>query len=170
MSSAGAELRLAKRSDVRSIAVMSRDLIENGLGWSYPPHRIDALLARSDTVGLVATVDTALAGFAIMSYGDERAHLVLLAVRAAHRRHGIGQRMVNWLLETAVTAGIVSVHLELRARNREAYSFYRALRFAETLRLDGYYRGRETAIQMLRVLRTEAFAPVAWRPPTLDPR
>src|SRR5256885_10067329 len=44
----------------------------------------------------------------IMEFGDERAHLVLLAVRPSHRRSGIGQRMVEWMLESARCAGIRS--------------------------------------------------------------
>ena len=105
-----------------------------------------------------------------MSFGDERAHLVLLAVRPALRQRGVGRRVVEWLIESAKTAGLSSVHVEMRAQNAAAHAFYRALGFSETLRLAGYYRGRETAIRMLRVLRTGAATPVTWRPPTLDPR
>jgi [ribosomal protein S18]-alanine N-acetyltransferase len=164
------KVRLARQSDARSIAVMSRDLIETGLGWSYPPHRISALLTDRDTVALVARSGEALAGFGIMSFGEEHSHLVLLAVRPAHRRRGVARRVLDWLLESAMIAGIASVHVELRAHNRDAYAFYRALGFAETLRLEGYYRGRETAIRMLRLLRTTPATPVHWQPPTLDAR
>ena len=69
-----------------------------------------------------------------------------------------------------MTAGLVSVHVEMRAQNSAAFAFYRSLGFSETLRLAGYYRGRETAIRMLRVLRTTALTPEPWRPPTLDRR
>ena len=170
MSHSDIELRLARSSDARSIAVMSRDLIETGLGWSYPPHRIVALVSDRDTVSLVARSAGALAGFGIMSFGEEHSHLVLLAVRPAQRRRGVARRVLDWLLESALTAGIAAVHVELRAHNRDAYAFYRAMGFTETLRLAGYYRGRETAIRMLRVLRTTPATPVYWRPPTLDAR
>lgn len=170
MSAMNIEVRLAREADARPIAVMSRDLIETGLGWSYPPHRVAALVSDRNTVSLVARSGEALAGFGIMSFGEEHAHLVLLAVRPAHRRRGVARRVLEWLLESAVTAGIVSVHVELRAHNRDAYAFYGALGFAETLRLAGYYRGRETAIRMLRLLRTTPSTPVHWQPPTLGAR
>ena len=170
MNHSDIELRLARSSDARSIAVMSRDLIETGLGWSYPPHRIVALLGDRNTVSLVARRGEALAGFGIMSFGEEHAHLVLLAVRPAQRRRATPRRVLEWILESALTAGIGSVHVELRAHNRDAYAFYRAMGFTETLRLAGYYRGRETAIRMLRMLRTAPVTPVYWRPPTLDAR
>ncbi len=170
MSHTDIEVRLARPGDARSIAIMSRDLIETGLGWSYPPHRITALVTDRDTVSLVARRGEALAGFGIMSFGEEHAHLVLLAVRPAQRRRGVARRVLEWLLESALTAGIASVHVELRAHNRDAYAFYHALGFAETLRLAGYYRGRETAIRMLRLLRTTTSTTVHWQPPTLGAR
>ena len=37
-------LLLACRDDARAMALMSRDLIETGLGWSYPTDRIRRLL------------------------------------------------------------------------------------------------------------------------------
>jgi ribosomal-protein-alanine N-acetyltransferase len=81
---------------------------------------------------------------------------------------GIGRRMTQWLVETAVTAGIATLHVELRVQNKAAYSFYRALGFEQTLHIAGYYGGRETAIRMMRLLRTPGLLPLAWRPPTLD--
>jgi len=49
---------------------------------------------------------------------------------------------------------MISVHVELRASNEAALSFYRATGFAETFRVPGYYRGRETAVRMIRLLGT----------------
>ena len=61
--------------------------------------------------------------------------------------------MIEWLLASAQVAGVSSVHVELRASNAPAYAFYRALGFVETIRVPGYYRGRETALRMIRMLR-----------------
>jgi ribosomal-protein-alanine N-acetyltransferase len=158
-------VQLASRSDVQAIAAMSRDLIECGLGWEYRPERIRGLIAQRETIALVARDGDRVMGFAIMSFGDEYAHLVLMAVRPAGQRRGIARRMTQWLVESAVTAGIASIHLELRAQNKDGFAFYRALGFAETLRLPGYYRGRETAIRMIRVLRPPHVSAPIWRPP-----
>jgi [ribosomal protein S18]-alanine N-acetyltransferase len=168
MNLTGISLRLARRSDAPTLAAMSRDLIETGLGWHYRSERIAQLLCNAETASLVATEGPLTAGFAIMTLGDERAHLVLLAVRPDHHRRGVGRRMTQWLVETAMTAGIATLHVELRAQNKAAYAFYRALGFEQTLRIAGYYRGRETAIRMMRMLRAPGLLPLAWRPPTLD--
>ena len=149
-------LQFAERSDAAVLAVMSRDLIEDGLGWRYRTQSVRHLIADPETVTLVARNGVAVAGFGIMKFGEERAHLVLLAVGPDYRRRGIARRVIQWLVESAATAGVVSIHVELRARNTGAYAFYRAIGFAETLRLPGYYSGRETAIRMLRMLRAPA--------------
>jgi len=161
-------LQLAGRADAQTIATMSRDLVESGLGWEYRAERIRAMIADRDMVTLVARDGDRLMGFASMSFGDEHAHLVLMAVRPAGQRRGIARRMTDWLLETAATAGVASIHLELRAQNKDAYAFYRALGFTETLRLPGYYRGLETAVRMIRVLRAPRVVPqpLPWRPPS----
>jgi [ribosomal protein S18]-alanine N-acetyltransferase len=161
-------LRLARRADAPTLAAMSRDLIETGLGWNYRPERVAKLLGDPETVTVVACDRGRTVGFAIMSLGDERAHVVLLAVQPSHQMRGVGRRMTEWLITTAVTAGVASIHVELRKTNRAAFALYRATGFTETLRLQGYYRGRETAIRMMRLLRVPGALPQAWSPPARD--
>src|SRR3954471_6341755 len=174
MTATAITLRIAQPDDAQAIALMSRDLIEAGLGWKYEPERIRRAMNDRDTVTLVACERSQLVGFAIMEFGDERAHLVLLAVRPTHRRTGIGQRMLEWLVESARCAGIASIHLELRAGNEAARRFYRAMGFYETVLVPGYYRSgegrKEGALRMLRVLRVPGPLPAAWRPPRLEDR
>jgi len=161
-------IRLAELRDAQAIGFMSRDLIESGLGWKYDAERILRAMRQRETVVLVACERGLIVGFAVMEFGDERAHLVLLAVRPAHRRRGIGRGLLDWLLASARAAGMESVHLELRAGNEAARGFYRALGFSETLLVPGYYRGREAALRMLRLLRAPGATPFTWRPPALD--
>lgn len=160
-------IRPAEIRDAQAIAVMSRDHIETGLGWKYDAARVMRAIRHRDTCVIVACDPRAPIGFAVMEFGDERAHLVLLAVQPRLRRHGIGRALVEWLLESARTAGIESVHLELRANNEASRRFYRALDFAETVLVPRYYNGREAAMRMIRVLRTPGPLPLAWRPPAL---
>jgi len=160
-------LEFCRRDETAALARMSRDLIETGLGWSYRPERVARFLADPDAVTLVARVGSRVAGFAVMSFGDERAHLVLLAVVPEYRRHGIARRLVGWLVDSALTAGMASIHVELRADNDGAYAFYRALGFGEICRIPGYYRGRETALRMVRLLRQAGAAVAQWPPPAI---
>jgi ribosomal-protein-alanine N-acetyltransferase len=94
-----------------------------------------------------------IAGFAIMRYGEDLAHLNLLAVDPAHRRRGIARALVRWLEETALTAGTFIIGLELRAGNEAARALYRALGYHELGQIPGYYQGVESAIRMTRDVR-----------------
>jgi len=103
---------------------------------------------------LTARHDATVAGFAVMRYGDDVAHLNLLAVDPAHRRHGLARQIITWLEETALTAGTFIIGLELRATNHGALAFYAALGYRELGRVSGYYQGVEHAIRMARDVRT----------------
>ena len=168
MASLDLALRLAEDGDSQAIASMSRDLIEAGLGWQYRPKRVRDLIADPETVTLVACDRDRVIGFAAMSFGEERAHLVLMAVRPTHQRRGVATRMLAWLRESAVTAGMASIHVELREHNVPALSFYRAHGFSETRELPGYYRGRETGIRMGSALRARGALPAPWRMRRVD--
>ncbi|MCX7893244.1 MAG: GNAT family N-acetyltransferase [Burkholderiales bacterium] len=153
MKARNVTLRLANGGDARAIAALSRDLIEHGLGWSWTPERVARNLANPDTSAVVACEGARLIGFAIMYFGDEAAHLNLLAVRAEYQRAGVGRRLFEWLRESALVAGIAVVRLELRASNRAGRRFYASLGFEETGFVPFYYRGRETALRMALRLR-----------------
>ena len=168
MTAHATTIRLADARDAQAIALMSRDLVESGLGWKYDAARVLRAMRDPDTLAPVACDGGRIAGFGLMEFGEERAHLVLLAVRPAQRRLGIGRRLLEWLLESARTAGIASLHLELRTGNEAAQRFYRAMGFDETIVVPGYYRGREAALRMIRVLRSPGPLPYAWRPPRVE--
>ena len=178
MTARAITIRLADPRDAQAIATMSRDFIESGLGWKYDAAKVLRAMRDRDTLAVVACESLkspgrgAVTGFAIMEFGDERAHLVLLAVRPSHRRLGIGQRLLDWLLESARVAGMASIHLELRAGNDAARRFYRAMGFYETVLVPGYYRSgegrKEGALRMLRVLRNPGPVPYTWRPPKTE--
>jgi ribosomal-protein-alanine N-acetyltransferase len=165
MATVDVELGLAGLRHAETLAVMSRDLIEAGLGWGYRPERMAKLITARDTTTLVAHERARCVGFAVMTFGDERAHLILLAVRPSHRRRGVGRQMMAWLLDSAMTAGMASVHLELLEDNAAARAFYHALGFTETIRLPGYYRGQKAAVRMTLILRAPGLRIATWQPP-----
>lgn len=151
-------LRLARPADATLVATMSREYIEDGLRWTWRPARVARQIENRDTVVLVALDGRQLAGFAIMNFGDESAHLNLIAVDPAFRLRGLGRRMMQWLEKTACTAGAFRVTLEVRARSLGARCFYRRLGYKEVVLLRGYYQGAEDAIRMHRDLRARFIA------------
>lgn len=138
------------------MARMSRELIEAGLAWRYTPARMASLIRDHETVALVACKGSRVQGFAVMQFGEEHAHLSLLCVRPACQRQGIGRCLIEWLVESARVAGIVSIRLELRVDNAAALGLYRSMGFAETRLEPGYYDGQMAARRMMRALRASA--------------
>ncbi len=147
-----AVLSLARESDAKEIAEMSRDLIEHGLAWSWTQGRVRRAILGRDCCVLVARRDHRVAAFAIMHFGDELAHLNLLAVAEEHRRQGLGRQLIGWLSQSVVEAGIFRIDLELRATNGDARAFYESLGFQSLNLVQGYYQGREPALRMTRRL------------------
>ena len=91
-------LRAGQVSDATTIARMARDYVEDGLRWTWRPRRIQRALLDRNTTVLVAEVPrgwgTEIAGFAIMRFEDERAHLSLLAVHPLYRRRRIARDLL----------------------------------------------------------------------------
>ena len=136
---------------------MSRDLIEQDLPWVWTPARVQHAISRVETSVVVARRERpgnsrSIAAFAIMHFGDDVAHLNLLAVAAAHRRQGLGRQLLTWLTRTAIEAGVFRINLELRTQNLEARAFYERLGFDQLNVVQGYYQGREAALRMSRRL------------------
>lgn len=152
MISSELSLRLARLADATTIANLSRELIEYGLRWRWTPMRVAASIRNSDVNVLVACIRANIAGFAIMRYRDDDAHLDLLAVAPPYRRAGVGRQLLEWLEKCAVVAGIFSVALEVRAANEGAQRFYQRMGYRTLVHLPGYYQGVEAALRMGRDL------------------
>ncbi|HET9864824.1 MAG TPA: GNAT family N-acetyltransferase [Steroidobacteraceae bacterium] len=141
-------IRLAASVDAEGIAAMSRDHIEQGLGWSWTVERVRRAIRDRDTNVAVVHEDGKLIAFGIMSYRDEVAHLLLFAVRRSHQRRGIGSEVLRWLEAVALASGITRIDLECRRDNAAARNFYGEHGYHEHVISRGYYRGVEDAVRL----------------------
>ena len=148
----GYRFELASPRDAVAIAALSRRLIEVGLPPAWPADRVLCHIKRTDSVVLTARFQgrwaTSLAAFAIMQFGEDHAHLNLLAVDTPHQRRGVGRQLMNWLHESALVAGTFVLGLELRATNIGARRFYESLGYQAGPLMRGYYQGLEDAQRM----------------------
>jgi ribosomal protein S18 acetylase RimI-like enzyme len=139
-------IRLADVHDAVPIATMSRDLIEQGLGWSWTPPRVRQSIADAQTnVVVVPGSGGELQAFAIMRYRDDDAH-------PERVRQGIGSALMAWLEKVAMTAGVDRISLEARVTNIAARAFYARLGYLESQLRPGYYAGREASVCMAKDL------------------
>ena len=148
-------IALAQRTDAQRIALMSRDHIEAGLGWSWDAARVRRSLSDPATnVAVVRDRHDVLQAFGIMRYGDDDAHLLLFAVESRWRRQGLGTALLDWLDQVARAAGGVRIELECRETNVVALAFYARQGYAQTRLMPGYYQGRESSMRMCKLLRS----------------
>jgi ribosomal-protein-alanine N-acetyltransferase len=141
-------IRLATTGDAATIAQMSRDCIEQGLEWSWRQPRVrGAILDAATNVAVLAEGDSLL-GFGIMQYRDDTAHLSLFAIRPSHRHRGLGGRLLAWLEQPALVAGIALLRVEARADNAGAIAFYRRHGFEPVRTVTGYYAGAIDAVKL----------------------
>jgi ribosomal-protein-alanine N-acetyltransferase len=152
------DIRLAGIAHARAIALMSRHFIEDGLGWSWTTPRVAKAIRNPDCNVAVIESTPRLAAFGIMEYGLDTAHLLLFAVRPDARRRRLGSRLLTWLEETALVAGVQRIDLETRHNNLTGRRFYATRGYEEIEVVPGYYSGRESAVRMSRRLR----APPPW--------
>ena len=151
------EIALARSADAQAIAELSHEAIEYGLPWRWTPSRVLQAIREASTNVVVARREgRVVPGFAIMQYGDETAHLALLAVRAEARRQGMASALLAWLEASARVAGIRQLRLEVRRGNPTALAFYAHHGFAESGVSAGYYEGVEDAIRMIKPLAAAA--------------
>jgi [ribosomal protein S18]-alanine N-acetyltransferase len=149
------QIKLASLADAAAIAGMSRSEIEYGLPWGWTAERV-ARVMRDPTVNVaVVRRSSGFAAFGIMKYGDDRAHLALFAVHAAHRRAGVGSVLLAWLEDVARVAGIATITAEARIDNANGMAFYEHHGFVQTARVAHMYHGKLDGVRLVKRLAVE---------------
>jgi ribosomal-protein-alanine N-acetyltransferase len=98
-----------------------------------------------------------VAGFGIMGYLDEDAHLLLLAVRHERRRGGIASAILEWLEVVARAAGAERIRVEARRQNLAARCFYNEHGYHERALRQRMYSGVADGVLLEKWLRREAW-------------
>jgi len=96
-------------------------------------------------------IEEVLAGYAILSYLVDEAHLLNICVAPGWQRLGGGRRLLRHAVARACADGMKRMLLEVRAGNTAARELYTREGFREIGWRKGYYpgsRGREDAVVM----------------------
>lgn len=149
------DIRFATLADADEIARLSRDLIEQGLPWTWTPERVASSIRDPNTNVVVTGPAGSLAGFAIMYYADDDAHLLLMAVRAGVQRSGLGSALLLWLEAAARAAGARRIRVEARRDNAAARNFYSEHGYHERVIKARMYSARVAGIRLEKWLRVE---------------
>jgi ribosomal-protein-alanine N-acetyltransferase len=149
-------VQMASAADAAQIAAMSRDEIEYGLPWGWTERRVARAIASPGTNVVVVRESARVAGFGIMGYNDDDAHLLLLAVRPDRRRAGIASAILGWLEDVARAAGAARIRVEARWDNDAARCFYSEHGYTEKAIQRRWYSGAVDGVLMEKWLRAQA--------------
>lgn len=107
--------------------------------WSR--ESIAAILAMPGAFGLLAEDAQAPRGFLLARLAADEAEILSLAVSPVARRAGLASRLLETGLARMEQAGARQVYLEVAEDNAAAIALYRAFRFRQVGRREGYYGG-----------------------------
>ena len=139
------DLRRALATDAAAIAEIARDSLPER--WSA--QAFHAELEARGGIGFVAVAESGeLLGYALAARAHTELEIRSLAVASAHRRRGLGARLLAALLEAERCQGTSDVVLEVRRSNAAAQQLYAAAGFKPCGERPGYYADGEMAIVM----------------------
>ena len=102
---------------------------------------------------LVAEIDGVVAGYIGSQTVLDASDMMNLAVSPDYRRKGIGQALVNALVEHLQQNKVIALLLEVRVSNAPAIALYESLGFEQVGRRPKYYHNpREDALIMRKEL------------------
>ncbi len=112
---------------------------EFGEAWTSP--QCAGLLPMPGVWLTLTREEGEVVGFALARVVVREAELLLLAVRKASQRKGVGQMLLDHFIADAKRRGAERLHLEVREGNR-AVRLYKRAGFREIGRRRNYYSGR----------------------------
>jgi ribosomal-protein-alanine acetyltransferase len=136
----GVEIREMTAGDL--VAVMAiAGALEHAPDWPPTAYEaaLDALRLPKRVTLVAETADGTVAGFAVAAVFAPESELESIAVARNQQRRGVARRLLAELTAELRGCGVSELHLEVRASNQRARSFYSALGFAETGRRPSYY-------------------------------
>jgi len=97
-------------------------------------------LASANPAAWVAELNAVPVGFLIGRIAADEFEILNMAVSGAHRRNGIGSKLLESALEFSRNASCARAYLEVRASNEPAIALYARHGFIEFSRRARYYR------------------------------
>ncbi|MBC7985558.1 MAG: ribosomal protein S18-alanine N-acetyltransferase [Sphingomonadaceae bacterium] len=116
------------------------EAFDPAFGEAWTRAQCEGMFAHPGVWLILAREEARPAGFALARMIADEAELLLIAVRPALRRRGIGRRLLDNMVAIARERGAARLYLEMRGDN-DAEALYLAAGFACVGRRRDYYRG-----------------------------
>lgn len=138
------DIREAGVEALDEMMLTMNDAFDPGFGEAWTASQSLSMLGLPGVWLSLARCDGEPAGFALNRIAADEVELLLLAVRPAHRRMGIGLQLIEQTRDLARQQQASKIHLEVR-HNNPALQLYVNAGFMLAGRRSGYYRGRDGA-------------------------
>jgi ribosomal-protein-alanine N-acetyltransferase len=129
-------IRKMATSDVPAVLAILQESPE-AAAWSQESL---VQLTSVDSTAWAAELNGAVTGFLIGRSAADEFEILNMAVSQAHRRSGIGSKLLESALEFSRIAGNARAYLEVRASNAQAIALYARHGFIQCGRRARYYR------------------------------
>lgn len=140
-------IRQAKLYDVPAMARIERASFEDY--WSPEELTKDVTCDDGSIYVAVAEIGDEKAGYADMRIVAGEAQIYNIAIAPEFRRQGIGEALLNHMVEKSEELGLDVITLEVRSGNEAAMALYEKMGFRPVGTRRGYYsKGKEDAVLM----------------------
>jgi [ribosomal protein S18]-alanine N-acetyltransferase len=127
----------AKLDDVDELVALERESTSHP--WTRQDFEGAIRGGAGERVAILRTAGQAAIGYCVWQEVADEAHVHNVAIAPAHRRLGLGKRLLAACLGLAGGRAARRAFLEVRAGNQAALSLYASLGFREVGRRRGYY-------------------------------
>jgi ribosomal-protein-alanine N-acetyltransferase len=143
------QIRQVKTYDITAISEIEQVAFKD----PFPTYFLSQLADANPHTFLVAVVRDKIVGYAVIDKWPEQEHLVSIAVIPESRRKGVGQALLDHLIDKMQTGRL---RLEVRRSNKAAIELYRKNGFVRTGIAHSYYTDGEDAFQMEKTIQNKA--------------
>ena len=149
LANQGLQIRQFKAEDLGAISEMEQLSFKD----PFPSYFLSQLADANPSTFLVGAVGDKIVGYAVIDRWPDQEHLVSIAVLPESRKKGVGQALLDHLIEKMETG---SLKLEVRRSNEAAIELYHKNGFVRTGVAHSYYADGEDAIQMEKAIQKKA--------------
>jgi ribosomal-protein-alanine N-acetyltransferase len=135
-------LSAGREADLRAVMTVMDGSFDPNFGEAWTMSQCAGLLPLPGVWLTLARDQQEVVGFALARLVADEAELLLLAVKPAGQRHGIGRMLLEQFEDEAAARGAARLHLEVREGNH-ALSLYEQAGFGLVGRRRDYYSGQK---------------------------
>lgn len=99
--------------------------------WNDPHRDIQRKLSEQPELFLIATIDDALVGTAMVGFDGHRGWVYYLAVSPLHRKQSVGRGLMREAERLLMERGCPKINLLVRSSNTDVIAFYRELGYTQ---------------------------------------